>query len=57
MAKKRDPNTFSNYHEVRTTHISINFDIFFKEKRLVGNVIQKMKCLVDKCESIILDSR
>jgi hypothetical protein len=54
----RDPNTLSNYNEIRTTQVAINFDIDFEEKRLAGNVILKMKNVAeDGCKEILLDTR
>jgi leukotriene-A4 hydrolase len=58
MASTRDPNTLSNYNEIRTTQVAINFDIDFERKRLAGNIILKMKNLADTgCQEIILDTR
>jgi hypothetical protein len=58
MSAKRDPNTLSNYNEIRTTQVSVNFDIDFSKKRLSGNVILKMKGLVEPgCKEVVLDTR
>jgi hypothetical protein len=58
MASNRDPNTLSNYNEIRTTKVSINFDIDFTKKRLAGNVILKMKSLSEGgCNEVVLDTR
>jgi hypothetical protein len=58
MPANRDPNTLSNYNEVRTTHVSFNFDIDFSKKRLAGNVILKMKSLAEPgCKEVVLDTR
>ena len=58
MSGKRDPNTLSNYNEIRTTQVSINFDIDFSKKRLTGNVILKLKGLVESgCKEVVLDTR
>jgi leukotriene-A4 hydrolase len=54
----RDPNTLSNYNEIRTTQVAINFDIDFEKKRLAGNVILKMKNVAEGgCKEILLDTR
>lgn len=52
----RDPNTVSNYEDIRTTHITTDFDIDFTKKRLSGNVSLKLKALKDVKE-VVLDSR
>lgn len=57
MAKKRDPNTLSNYHEILTTQLSLNFDIDFKKKQLAGNVIIRLKSLAESgVKTVILDT-
>jgi hypothetical protein len=58
MATKRDPNTLSNYNEIRTTHIAINSDIDFEKKKLTGNVILKMKGMTEReVSEVVLDTR
>jgi leukotriene-A4 hydrolase len=58
MASKRDPNTLSNYHEIRTTEISIDFDINFEKKRLEGGVSLKLKGVAKSAvKEVILDTR
>ena len=54
----RDPNTLSNYNEIRTTQVKINFDIDFEKKRLAGNVLLIFKGLAEKgAKQVILDTR
>jgi leukotriene-A4 hydrolase len=55
--QKRDYQTLSNYHEIITTQVSLNFDIDFEKKKLAGNVILKLKAVVDDPSVIILDTR
>jgi hypothetical protein len=58
MAIKRDPNTLSNYHEIRTTQVYIDFDINFEKKRLEGSVTLKLKGVADAAvKEVILDTR
>ncbi|KAF2094168.1 leukotriene A-4 hydrolase [Rhizodiscina lignyota] len=52
----RDPNTLSNYDDVRTTHVVANFEIDFEKKRLVGSVLLKLKSLTDNLKSVVLDT-
>lgn len=52
----RDPNTLSNYDEIRTTHITTNFELDFVNKRLSGSVLLSLKALKD-VKKVILDSR
>ncbi|GAT30401.1 leukotriene A-4 hydrolase [Aspergillus luchuensis] len=53
----RDPNTLSNYNNWICTHITANFDILFDQKKLVGNVIHKLKSTTNgDSKEIILDS-
>lgn len=53
----RDPNTLSNYNNWISTHITANFDILFEEKKLVGNVVHKLRSITDaRSTEIILDT-
>ncbi|PIG86346.1 leukotriene A-4 hydrolase [Aspergillus arachidicola] len=53
----RDPNTLSNYNNWVSTHITANFDILFEQKKLVGNVVHKLKSITDaRSTEIILDT-
>ncbi|KAJ5088120.1 hypothetical protein N7456_011736 [Penicillium angulare] len=53
----RDPNTLSNYNNWRSTHITANFDIWFDQKKLVGNVVHKFTSITDaQSQEIILDT-
>ncbi|KAE8151501.1 leukotriene A-4 hydrolase [Aspergillus avenaceus] len=53
----RDPNTLSNYNNWVSTHIVANFDIIFEQKKLVGNVIHKLKSVTDaESTEILLDT-
>lgn len=55
----RDPNTLSNYHNYVTRHTSVDFEIDFERKRLVGSVVLRLESLVDADEKVdvVLDSR
>lgn len=54
----RDPNTLANYHNFRTTHTTVHFDIDFEKKRLTGNVLMKLKSLTEsETNEIVLDTR
>jgi leukotriene-A4 hydrolase len=54
----RDPNTLSNYHNYVTRHTSVDFEIDFEKKRLVGSVVLRMESLVDgDGVDVVLDSR
>jgi hypothetical protein len=58
QSQRRDPNTQSNYDQVRTTQVNISYDINFKEKILAGNVILAMKVVAEEgCRQVILDTR
>ncbi|KAL2842956.1 leukotriene A-4 hydrolase [Aspergillus pseudoustus] len=53
----RDPNTLSNYNNFRCTHTEANFEILFEQKKLVGNVVHKLKSMTNaESKEIILDS-
>jgi leukotriene-A4 hydrolase len=53
----RDPNTVSNYNSWRSTHVTANFDILFDQKKLVGNVVHKLKSITNsETREIILDT-
>ncbi|UDD64726.1 hypothetical protein AFCA_011945 [Aspergillus flavus] len=53
----RDPNTLSNYNNWVSTHITATFDILFEQKKLVGNVVHKLKSITDaRSTEIILDT-
>ncbi|KAL4749363.1 leukotriene A-4 hydrolase [Aspergillus terricola var. indicus] len=57
MTPTRDPNTLSNYNNWLCTHSTANFEIFFEEKKLVGNVVHKLKSITNaETDEIILDS-
>ena len=54
----RDPNTLSNYHNFRTTHTTVHFDIDFDKKRLYGNIVLRLQSLTEaETSDIILDTR
>jgi aminopeptidase N len=54
----RDPNTLSNYHNYVTRHTSVDFEIDFEKKRLVGSVVLRLESLVDEeGVDVVLDSR
>lgn len=55
----RDPNTLSNYHNYVTKHTSVDFEIDFERKRLVGKVELTMQSLVDAEVNVpvVLDAR
>jgi len=53
----RDPNTLSNYHNYVTRHTSVDFEIEFEKKRLVGKVVLRMESLVDVEVAVVLDAR
>ncbi|KAL8972791.1 MAG: hypothetical protein Q9183_000355 [Haloplaca sp. 2 TL-2023] len=53
----RDPNTLSNYNNFLTTHTTAKLDIDFEKKRLVGNVVLKLKSISDaETKDILLDT-
>jgi leukotriene-A4 hydrolase len=53
----RDPNTLSNYNNWICTHTAVNFEILFEQKKLIGNVIHKLRSTTNaETEEIILDS-
>lgn len=53
----RDPNTLSNYHNYVTRHTSLDFEIEFEKKRLVGVVGLRLESLTDEGVDVVLDSR
>lgn len=53
----RDPNTLSNYHNYVTRHTSLDFEIDFEKKRLVGSVVLRLESLTDEGVDVVLDSR
>ena len=53
----RDPNTLSNYHNYVTRHTSVDFEIDFAKKRLVGKVVLKLESLTDGKVDVVLDAR
>jgi leukotriene-A4 hydrolase len=58
IIQPRDPNTLSNYTSWRTQHVTANLEIDFEGKRLVGDVILRLKALRKQTEErVILDSR
>jgi hypothetical protein len=50
----RDPNTLSNY---LTRHTSVDFEIEFEKKRLVGKVVLRLESLTNEEVDVTLDSR
>ena len=57
MVMPRDPNTLSNYHNFRTTHISANLVIDFVNERLTGNVSLIIKSITEgESGEIVLDT-
>jgi leukotriene-A4 hydrolase len=53
----RDPNTLANYHNYVTRHTSVDFEIDFEKKKLVGVVVLRVESLVDEKVDVVLDSR
>jgi len=53
----RDPNTLSNYNAWKCEHVTANFEVDFKGKRLFGNVLLQMKKLHEGADKIVLDTR
>jgi hypothetical protein len=53
----RDPNTLSNYHNYVTRHTSVDFEIEFEKKRLVGKVVLRLESLTNEEVDVTLDSR
>lgn len=53
----RDPNTLANYHNYVTRHTSVDFEIDFEKKRLVGDVVLKMESLTSEVVDVVLDAR
>jgi hypothetical protein len=53
----RDPNTLSNYHNYVVRHTSLDFEIDFENKRLVGGAVLRVESLVDEEVDLVLDSR
>lgn len=57
VTNPRDPNTLSNYNNWRSAHITANFEILFDQKKLVGNVVHRLKSTTDaQSKEIILDT-
>ncbi|KAL4916889.1 leukotriene A-4 hydrolase [Aspergillus aurantiobrunneus] len=55
--RPRDPNTLSNYNNWICTHSTANFEILFEQKKLLGNVVHKLRSTTNaETEEIILDS-
>ncbi|KAL4947676.1 leukotriene A-4 hydrolase [Aspergillus filifer] len=53
----RDPNTLSNYNNWICIHSTANFEILFEQKKLIGNVIHKLRSITNaETKDIILDS-
>lgn len=53
----RDPNTLSNYNNWISTHITANFEVFFDQKKLAGNVVHQLKSITDsESRDILLDT-
>ncbi|OJJ58413.1 hypothetical protein ASPSYDRAFT_89166 [Aspergillus sydowii CBS 593.65] len=53
----RDPNTLSNYNNWICTHSTVNFEILFEQKKLVGNVIHRLRSTTNaETQEVILDS-
>ena len=52
----RDPNTLSNYHEWRTSHITADLAIEFEQKRCSGKVTLSLKRLEKASRKIVLDT-
>lgn len=57
LIRRNDPNTLSNYDQFVTVHTTANFSIDFEQKILFGNILFKIKALVDpKKNDLILDA-
>ncbi len=54
-AKRRDPNTLSNYDQFRTRHVTADLAIDFARKRLDGQVTLKLEAL-ETCSHVVLDT-
>lgn len=53
----RDPNTLSNYNNWICTHSTVNFEILFEQRKLVGNVIHRLRSATNaETQEVILDS-
>ncbi|KAL4925877.1 bifunctional aminopeptidase/epoxide hydrolase [Aspergillus undulatus] len=53
----RDPNTLSNYNNWICTHTTANFEILFEQKKLIGNVVHKLRSTTNaETKEILLDS-
>ena len=53
----RDPNTLSNYNNWLSTHVTANLEILFDQKKLVGNVVHRLKSTTDsQSRDILLDT-
>lgn len=52
----RDPNTLSNYHEWRTSHIKADLAIEFEHKRCSGKVTLALTRLEESSKKIVLDT-
>lgn len=53
----RDPNTLSNYHNFRTTHTDISFDILFTDQKVRGTVTHTLtSTTAAEAKEIILDT-
>lgn len=57
LNQPRDPNTLSNYNNFITTHTTVNLDVSFENRQLIGNVVHRLKSITDaESKEIILDS-
>lgn len=52
----QDPNSLSNFYEIKTTNLDLNLKVSFEEKKLSGYVTLDMVAVTDTVAEIVLDT-
>ncbi|KAI5293477.1 hypothetical protein KEM52_005495, partial [Ascosphaera acerosa] len=52
----RDPNTLSNYHQLRINHTTANLEIVFEKQQLVGSVVHTLVSKDSAADKVVLDT-
>lgn len=52
----KDPSSFANTSDIVTTHLHLNWNISFQERKIAGNVLLDLVALKDNVDKVVLDT-